>query len=140
MKGVTVSDLKCGHNPSSRDRTMVIQGKEYLLRESPLCHACTEKYLNEASTVCATCGGPIVPDDLVAISDIHSPFPYTHATAECSDDPGLWCGKWGVGTLIALHELNPEEFPEGTPSLMGLRCYVAPSREKPKKKKRTAKS
>lgn len=68
-------------------------------------------------TYCAACGRPIFPGMPVGQAWEEAQFPYTHLTFECCDAGALYCGRWGEGRLITLHELDPKKYPPDTTSL-----------------------
>jgi hypothetical protein len=109
----------CEHGTVKGGFQVVVFGIEFELEESPLCPKCAEEYLNKFSTLCASCGLPIFPGTPVAQAWIDAPHPYIHLSFSCGYCGGLYCGQWGEGCLITLHELNPKKYPFGTSSVAG---------------------
>jgi hypothetical protein len=95
-----------------------VHGTECEIRRSPWIFEKTEKYLNEACTVCASCNKPIFPGMPVGKAWIDAPHPFTHLSMDCCDTGSLYCGMWGDGRLITLHELHPEKYPAGISTVM----------------------
>ncbi len=109
----------CPHGKTEGTLEIIILGvKCNLITGSPMCPVCTEQYLNKFSTLCAACGRPIFPGDPVGLAWDGAPHPFTHLYYHCCDSGGLYCGVWGEGRLITLHELKPEKYPPGTASIV----------------------
>lgn len=109
----------CTHGKTRHNFKVVVLGVECELEKSPMCPSCTEQYLNKFSTLCASCGRPIFPGTPVGQAWHGAPHPFTHLAFGCCDSGGLYCGQWGEGRLLTLHELNPEKYPAGTSSVVG---------------------
>lgn len=100
----------CPH-PCSRGRIKIqVLGHEMEMH-SRMCPACSEVYLNKHATLCGTCEEPICPGMSVGKAEVGSSYPYAHLTPECSDSAANWCGYWGEGRLVTLHEIDPKSFP-----------------------------
>mgnify|MGYP001560526627 FL=1 len=112
------SEYPCGHEKPSGPSTVEVHGVKIGVEVAEICPACIEKYLNRYSTRCASCNGPILPGMPVGQAWKGAPYPHTHMAFDCTESGGLYCGRWGKGRLITLHELKPDEFPPGTPSVM----------------------
>lgn len=108
--------LVCNHTPLNEWAIIGIFGQVCEVEKSSMCFSCTEKYFNTFSTICAACGIYITPNSLVAQAWDGSKYPFTHLDSGCCDNlVNLFCGKWGEGRLITLHEINPEDFPDKAP-------------------------
>ena len=101
----------CAHDKTKRNIKVKVLGIECEFEKLPMCPTCTEQYLNKFSTFCASCKWPIFPGRPVGQAWHGAPYPFTHLTFRCCDTGGLYCGQWGEGRLISLHELNPEKYP-----------------------------
>lgn len=112
------SKRACNHGGPRRNLKMTILDVECEIEKSGMCGACTETYLNTVCTLCASCGRPIFPGDPVGQAWVDAPHPHTHLTFDCCDTGGLYCGQWGEGRLITLHELDPKKYPAGASSMM----------------------
>ncbi len=111
----------CPHGPTKGVVALVIHGKPFEIDSPPMCKECSEKYLNANATKCAVCKMPIFPGDAVgdpsgSILTIGKKF--VHLTHGCCEDGGYFCGYWGEGRLVRLHEVDPKQFPEGTTTVM----------------------
>ncbi len=71
------------------------------------------------NTFCASCKRLITPGMPVGQAWSGAPYPFTHMTFECCESGGLYCGQWGEGRLRTLHEIDPENYPEGTATVVG---------------------
>jgi len=81
----------------------------------PLCRECFTGYLNKYATICGACGGLIFPGEMVAERPVEgNPNAIVHRVKKCCFYADNWCGMWGQGRLISLHELQPETFPSGS--------------------------
>ncbi len=109
---------RCSHGGTSDRITMTILGSTCTLVGSPMCPACTETYLNMYSTICARCREPILPGTPVGRSSTGARYPFLHLRFDCCQTGALYCGMWGEGCLISLHELKPDTYPEGTLSVL----------------------
>lgn len=117
--GEEVPMPKCEHPKSEKPTVIVVRGQKIECGPSAeICPQCTEAWLEKASTTCAKCGGPIVPGAAVGQAWIGAKYPYTHLTFDCCDTGAYYCGVWGSGRLITLHELDPEKYPPGTGSVL----------------------
>jgi hypothetical protein len=106
--------LVCKHGPTKRPFTITVLGLECKFGSSPYCIPCSEEYLNRFSTVCDTCGRPILPGTAVGqAADKNAVYPYTHNTFDCREPDSSICGKWGEGKLISLATVHPDVFPPG---------------------------
>ena len=113
------SEFPCGHDRvGDADRPPKVFGIDVFVRHEKLCSRCLEAYLNTYATRCAACGDPILPGEPVGQAWVGAPHPHTHLTFDCSETGGLYCGRWGQGRLITLHEIAPEKYPEGTTTVM----------------------
>ncbi len=81
------------------------------------CRNCFEEWLNRHAATCASCGDPILPGCLVAEVDPFASPPFTHMRPVCCGQPSRFCGVWGEGRLISLHEMHPDDIPSGTRTL-----------------------
>lgn len=113
----------CPHGPATGVVTVLILGELCEFDSPPMCKECTEKYLNKYATTCIACKMPILPGDPVgdpsgALTPIGSKF--AHLADGCCDTGGFYCGNWGEGRLVRLHEIDPKQFPEGTTTVMAL--------------------
>jgi hypothetical protein len=108
----------CAHGKTKHNFKVMVLGIECEFKKSPMCPPCTEQYLNKVSTLCASCKRPIFPGTPVGQVWHGAPHSFTHLTFECCDTGGLYCGQWGEGRLLTLHELNPEKYPAGTSSVI----------------------
>lgn len=108
----------CEHGATERNLKVTVLGVECEFPRSPMCPSCTGEYLNKFSTLCASCERPILPGTPVGQAWNGAPHPCTHLAFECCDSGGLYCGRWGEGRLITLHELNPDKYPEGTTTVL----------------------
>src|SRR3989338_1127048 len=109
----------CVHGGDRHDFCATVLGVECKLVNPPKCQTCAEEYLNKFSTLCHSCKRPIFPGERVALSG--SQPTYTHVEEGAG---GLYCGQWGEGQLITLHELNPAKYPEGT-SCMAVHAFTS---------------
>lgn len=109
----------CGHKGHLPFK-VTVQGVKCELSEATLCKACAEPYLNKACTLCASCGRPIFPGEPVGVAWDGATHPYTHLTFKCCASGGLYCGRWGEGRLVSLHDIDPERYPTGTGSIVGM--------------------
>lgn len=115
----STDDVACVHGGTKDPFMIEVLGFEcYFDRGGPMCPDCTQMYLNEYSTLCASCKHPIFPTMPVAIAWSGAQYPFTHLDMECCISFGLHCGVWGNGVLIPLHELYPEKYPPGTSSVI----------------------
>jgi hypothetical protein len=112
------SGYPCGHDKPDGPSIVEVYGVKIAVEAAPVCPDCVEEYLNRYSTRCASCRQPILPGMPVGQAWKGSPFPHTHMTFECTESGGLYCGRWGQGRLVTLHELDPAQFPPGTPNVM----------------------
>lgn len=124
----------CTHERANPNRIVVaVFGVTCDFVNAPMCAACTEPYLNEMSTRCAVCKKPIFPGSPVGAAWEGAFHPFTHLTFDCCESAGLYCGRWGEGRFISLHELDPEKYPEGTSTVVdhvlktGEAAFEAPS-------------
>ena len=114
------SDIRCTHPPLTEQAVISVRGTEVgVLRPgSPICAECMSAWLDRHGTTCATCDGPICPGMPVGQAWNGAPHPHTHMNFECTESGGLWCGRWGKGRLITLHEIDPATYGPGTASAM----------------------
>lgn len=113
------SEFPCGHDRPKGDATVKVFGREVGITDKvPLCPPCFETWLNKYATRCASCEEPILPGMPVGQGWIGAKHPYTHMNMECCASGGLFCGMWGQGKLITLHELDPEKYPPGSGNAM----------------------
>ena len=108
----------CGHDKPDGPSIVEVMGVKVAIEAAPICPDCIEEYLNRHSTRCASCRQPILPGMPVGQAWDGAPFPHTHMAFDCTESGGLYCGRWGQGKLITLHQLDPAQFPPGTPNLM----------------------
>ena len=108
----------CVHGKTKHSFEVTVLGTKCKLEKSLMCPICTERHLNTFSTLCASCERPIFPGTHVgmAVQD-GTAYPYVHLTRKCCGTTALYCGQWGGGNLITLHELDPEKYLVGTPSV-----------------------
>lgn len=109
----------CTHSKTGHILKVTVLGVECEFEKSPMCQVCAEQYLNKFSTLCASCKRPIFPGTSVGQAWKGASHPFTHLNFDCCATGTLYCGVWGDGRLITLHELNPEKYPEGTPTVVG---------------------
>jgi hypothetical protein len=110
---------ECDHPKATEPTVITVKGEKikYDLG-AKICPRCAEDWLSQASTVCAKCNGIIVPGMPVGQAWIGAKHPYTHFISDCCEVGALYCGLWGAGRLVTLHELNPERYPTGTGSVL----------------------
>ncbi len=115
-----LGDARCDHPKATTPELLVVFGTTVgrIGPASPLCTACLQAWLERHSTRCASCDGPICPGMPVAQAWIGAPHPYTHMNFICTETAGLWCGRWGRGRLITLHETEPGTYASGTANAM----------------------
>ena len=106
----------CAHGKTDHPLVVTVLGIKCELERSPMCPACTEQYFNKFSILCASCHQPIFPGTPVGVAWVGAPHPFTHLTFDCCESGGLFCGRWGEGRLLTLHEIDPEHFPADTAS------------------------
>ncbi len=111
-------EFPCGHDRRGEPATVAVRGTVVAARHERLCAACLSAWLERYSTTCASCGGPILPGEPVGQAWVGARHPHTHLTTDCCETGGLYCGRWGQGRLVTLHELEPEAYPAGTPSVV----------------------
>lgn len=112
-------EFPCGHDWPKGDAIVKVYGHEVGVTDKiPVCPACFEAWLTKYATRCASCEYPILPGMPVGQGWVGAKHPYTHLTMGCCDSGGLYCGMWGQGRLITLHELDPEKFPKGATNAM----------------------
>jgi hypothetical protein len=104
----------CTHGAVTTLTTIKVLGHDLEFAEMPMCVACSTDYLNKVSTLCGVCEEPIIPGMRVGIAHDGAKHPYTHLNMGCCVSGALFCGAWGEGRLVSLHELNPEQFPDDT--------------------------
>jgi hypothetical protein len=115
----SISQPKCDHPKSTAPQEITIHGVTIVCEAgAPICPKCAEEWLRKVSNVCAKCGDPILPGTSVARAWEGAKYPYTHLTFDCCEAGVLYCGVWGEGRLITLHELDSEKYPKGTASVM----------------------
>jgi hypothetical protein len=113
------SEFPCGHDWVRGEVTVIVRGLEVGLTDKiPVCPDCFRSWLEKYATGCASCDNPILPGMPVGQGWVGAKHPYTHLTMGCCDSGGLYCGMWGQGRLITLHELDPEKFPKGSSNAM----------------------
>lgn len=108
----------CEHGATERNLKVTVLGVECEFPRSPMCPSCTGEYLNKFCTLCASCERPIFPGMPVGQAWTGAPHPCTHLGFDCCESGGLYCGRWGEGRLITLHELNPDKYPDGTATVL----------------------
>ncbi|MBU0624975.1 hypothetical protein KKF05_01390 [Patescibacteria group bacterium] len=117
------SDFKCQHQrqPGSFTRVVLNQIIKVRLPASvPLCRDCFIAYLIRYATSCTVCNGHILPGDPVAEIPIANQLCLAHRTKHCARYVDRYCGIWGQGRLISLHELMPDIIPAGVRTMAGL--------------------
>jgi hypothetical protein len=118
-RGGLLKGPSCDHKRVRGDFTITVLGVECRFKKGlPTCATCSVEYLNKHSTICASCSEPIFPGNAVGVAWRGADHPYTHLTFECCDTGALYCGYWGEGELITLHQLDPKKYPEGTSSVV----------------------
>ncbi len=110
------SRLHCEHGPENKPFELIILGSVQQFYKSPLCIACTRAYMDKYATYCAYCDKPILPGMKVGITGEGDKYPFAHLN--CCDSLAFFCGEWGEGRLVTLHELAPDKYPEGTGSVL----------------------
>ena len=105
---IAVKKFVCRHGETKKPFKIMVLGKQCKFKRSPYCISCTEKYLNKFSTICHTCGWPILPGmpagQLWDIDPKHF-----HVHVPISDD--CFCGivpcfgRWGKGEFIPMRDL-----------------------------------
>lgn len=113
-----LSEFPCDHPRQAPGYVVKVFGTPVRVGEPPVCKDCFEAYLNKYSTYCAVCDLPILPGMHVGQAWSGSKHPLTHLDTGCCKSGGLYCGKWGQGRLITLHELKPNKYPPGTTTVM----------------------
>ena len=112
------SEFNCSHTrrPGQFTTTVLMRTTTIVMPDSiPLCRKCFTAYLNKYSTLCGACGELIFPGEHVAERPVKgNPNAIVHRVKKCCLYEDNWCGTWGQGRLISLHELQPELFPEGS--------------------------
>jgi hypothetical protein len=106
------------HDKPSWPRQITVRGKSIGVAAADVCPNCLEAFFAAHATTCAACDGPILPGMPVGQAWVGAPHPFTHLDFECTASGGLYCGVWGQGRLITLHELEPDTYPPGTPNVM----------------------
>jgi len=109
--------IGCDHEPACGAVVVTISGHKFTVvipDGARICEACFERWLSRCATVCHTCGEPILPGMCVAEISSSADSPFTHMRPSCCNYPHEYCGLWGLGRLITLHELFPSEIPAGT--------------------------
>lgn len=96
---------------------VMVLGVKCTLKSSPCCEECTGTYLNQFSTLCGSCLRPIFPGARVAQARMGAPHPFTHCRPGCAPS-AFYCGEWGEGQLVTLHELDPETYPRGAATVL----------------------
>lgn len=112
------SEYPCDHDKSSSPSIVEVHGMKVGVEVAEICSGCIEKFLNRYSTRCASCNGPILPGMPVGQAWTGAKHPHTHMSFDCTESGGLYCGRWGQGRLITLHELEPDTFAPGTSHVM----------------------
>lgn len=103
----------CPHGKSVASFQVIMNNDQKVeVDSSPFCPQCTADYFNKYSTTCAVCKEPIVPSMPVAMAPDGLEFPYVHLLDKCCEDKDLFCGRWGEGELVPLHEFF-SAIPEG---------------------------
>jgi hypothetical protein len=116
-KTILAEPVACPHEKATKSFEIIVLGSKFSIEPpAPHCPECAEKYLNETSTLCGQCQEPIVPGTPVAqnATDTAKKNPYTHMYRSCCPSGGLFCGLWGNGRLISLHELDPNKYGRAT--------------------------
>ncbi|MEA3249435.1 MAG: hypothetical protein U9Q03_03695 [Patescibacteria group bacterium] len=107
----------CDHEPDSGAVCVTVSGFETTViipDDVKCCKECFESWLNLHATTCSVCGEPILTFKSVAeISPFSNP-PFAHMRPMCCRYPSKYCGMWGPGRLISLHELHPDQISPGT--------------------------
>lgn len=112
------SEIECGHPSENKTAQATILGQKIrvtLPPSVPLCFNCFVRWLNLHSVKCEKCGQVILPGEKV--SEIHDSSGHkliVHHNVDCAQNSANWCGIWGQGRLVSLHELYPGIFPKGT--------------------------
>ncbi|MFC1638786.1 hypothetical protein ACFL26_00765 [Patescibacteria group bacterium] len=125
MKGAPGGNVdlsaSCGHPAYPGTVTCKAFGRSVELEVPPtlkLCHDCFVKWLERYGRVCDVCGGIIMPGEEVAQPTVHPGSDcFVHAHPFCCPNPLLICGRWGMGRLVSLHEIDPKLFEPGTMTL-----------------------
>lgn len=110
-------EFVCDHPPESGWVEVTVLGHKMwmdLPSELAVCRGCFEKWLNRHATTCAACGEPILTGRSVAERSPFDDPPFVHMRPMCCRYPSKFCGKWGQGRLISLHEMYPDQIPPGT--------------------------
>lgn len=110
----------CSHEPHRGYARVNVHGHEVDVRPpdgSGICLTCFQKWLDRHATTCAVCGEPILPGSSVAERSPFDDPPFVHMRPMCCRYPSKYCGKWGAGRLISLHEMHPDHIPPGTRTL-----------------------
>jgi len=116
---ITFESIDCTHPKAAKPFTITVKGCRITLKNAPFCPECSATYLDSVATVCGACKTPILPDMPVALNGCKNQkkHPYTHLNRNCCPSGGLYCGTWGEGELMTLHELDPKKFPAGSASI-----------------------
>jgi hypothetical protein len=110
--GFADSEIRCTHRHDASPRSIPICEERVDLDDDiPACADCISALLVNNGTVCASCDYRILPgDDVAAIK----PGAYAHLRTGCCDDLSRYCGVWGQGKLLSLHDMYPTAFPGGS--------------------------
>lgn len=108
----------CPHAKPDKAFAVNIGGRKFQIRPDSICPDCVQPYFNSVGTTCAACLGMILPGEPVAKAWVGAKYPYTCMGWDCCESGVLYCGQWGEGKLITLHELDPEKYPAGTSSVV----------------------
>ena len=104
----------CPHEKVSGPFTITVGGENFTRTSRDRCPACEQTFAEQYATTCAACRKPIIPDTLVGTSG-QPDCPFVHNDG-CLTNPMDYCGMWGAGKLLTLHDLNPK-FPPGSYSI-----------------------
>jgi hypothetical protein len=113
--GVMPLDIRCSHPRYKYPRVIMLYVERVAVGDDiPACSECVSAFLLEHGIACAACKKLLFPGDDVAIAEAGSAVQtaYEHLRLGCCDDVSRYCGVWGKGRLISLHELYPGAFPD----------------------------
>jgi hypothetical protein len=97
----------CVDGPVEFPFVVKVYSKEATLMGSPVCAACTRRYLEMVCTFCGMCEDPILPGTRVAFGKRGQSYPYVHLTFKCcGGGEELFYGVWGQGDIDRSLEQN----------------------------------
>lgn len=109
---------QCSHPRPEGPVKVTVLGVELEFESVPMCLPCAEQYLNQHSIRCVACQEPITPGTPVCDGAYRKDGHIAYVHVNCAGTLAGYCGVWGEGRRITLHELKPEKYPEGTFSVV----------------------